>query len=496
MAQSLILKQDAKQTQNLKQNHLLMMLPQMQQAITLLQLPVLELSTLIDQELEQNPLLEYDTEQEQRTDELLWLERDTQEPDGDEAKIEQEINLDDADFAVLKQLDEDFRSSENGDEYTPQTSEDSKRKTFQDSSIVAHTTLFAYLMEQAQTAFQTPEELRLAEALIGNFDERGFLETSLGEIAALNNTEIPALETVLQVIQTFEPFGVGARNVQESLLIQLAAQGKSDSLEYLIVAHHYDDMLHNRLPAIQKGLKHTYEAIEKAITEHISKLDLRPGAALREQQIRSIVPDIAIKEENEQLVIEINHDSIPGLRVNKKYLRMLEDPNLNVEAKDYIKRNILSAKWFVKNIFQRNETLHRIAEFLITKQKTFLTDPTGKLAPLTMREVANDLGLHESTIARAVANKYVDTPRGILPLRSFFTNAYVSEEGEDLSAQTVRNAIQELIAQESKSRPLSDDAISKQLKKQGIICARRTVAKHRYELGLGNALQRRKYGKA
>ncbi len=281
--------------------------------------------------------------------------------------------------------------------------------------------------------------------------------------------------------------------MQESLLIQLRRQKKEHTLAYEIVNKYYDDLLHNRIPTMQKKLGCSFTDIHQAIDQHIAKLDLRPGMWYASQPSQHLYPDVTIKQEGEQLIVEINDETIPTLRLNKRYLRMLDDESLPTETKDFIKHQIVSAKWLVRNISQRNDTLGRIAQYLAQKQRDFFLQPEGKLVPMTMKEVAEELELHESTIARAVMHKTLNSPKGLLPLRSFFTYAYANPKGEDISSETVRQALKNLIEKEDKSHPLSDERLSTELKQHGLPCARRTIAKYRKELRIGNALQRRRY---
>lgn len=482
-----------KQTQNLKQTQRLIMSPQMQQAIHLLQMPILELSTTIDAELEQNPVLEYMEEEQDDPSDLNPNEQEI--PQEGETSPEKELVFDDRDFEILRKLDDEFRDcfAESGTFNCTRTLEEEKRRTFLESSICDEASLFEHLMKQAKETFETPEDLAMAEALIGNFSKEGFLETSLDEIALCNNFNEQRLKHVLKDIQSFEPYGVGARNLQESLLIQLRCQQKKETLAYSIIDEHYDDLLHNRIPVIRKALACTSKEIEEALNRHITKLDLHPGTWFSRTLVPYITADVSIKQEGDRLFAAVNDEPLPSLRLNSKYLRMLEDESLPSETKDFIRNKILSAKWLLRNIWQRSETLEKIAQSLAKRQKEFFLDPHGKLVPLTMKMVAEELGLHESTIARAVANKYVDSPKGLLPLRSFFTNAFTSQEGEEISAKTVREVLLDIIQNEDKHKPLSDQAISQKIKEMGISCARRTVAKFRAALNIGNAQQRRKF---
>lgn len=487
MSYPISLRQNLTPEQSLKQTQRLMMTPEMQQAIHFLQLPVQELSTLIDGEIEQNPLLEYSEEEEEDQGEI------EEGLDGSELKGEEEIEFDEYNLKILRQLDEDFRDhfDESGVPYI-KSQEEEKKKSFIEGSIQDKPSLFDHLMQQAQEVFDT-DEMPMAEAIIGYLDDKGFLRNPLPEIALLFDFEEVKLIGVLEKIQTFDPIGVGARSLQESLLLQLKRQNKEGTLAYAIVNSHFEDLMHNRIPIIQKGLHVSSAAIHEAIEQDIAKLDLHPGAAYSKEITPYIIPDAKIIQEEDQLVVQVNDEFMHSLRLNSKYLHLLDDPNIPLDTKQFIKLKILAAKWLMKNIHQRNETIRRIAEALAERQKDFFLNPDGKLVPLTMKVLANELDLHESTIARAVANKYIDTPRGLLPIRYFFSNAYLSDEGEDVSATTVKEVLWEIVKNEDKRKPLSDQAISKLIRLRGISCARRTIAKYRAELNIGNASQRKRY---
>ncbi|MCB1135368.1 MAG: RNA polymerase sigma-54 factor, partial [Chlamydiia bacterium] len=283
------------------------------------------------------------------------------------------------------------------------------------------------------------------------------------------------------------------RDPREALLIQLRRKGKKASLAYKIIDKHFDDLLHNRIPAIHKGLGASPGEIEAEISKVIGGLSLQPGAAFGDVPVQHVRPDGKIVLEHGELRVEVNDDTLPPLRLNRRYLRMLDDPSLSPEDKEYIMKKAMSGRWLLKNIHQRNETLFRILESLTKRQGDFLRDPVGELKPLTMKVVAEELEVHESTVARAVANKYVDCPRGLLPLRFFFSNSYVTKGDEDVSSHSVKAVLSELIDREDKSKPLSDEALSQLMAERGISCARRTVAKYRREMQIGNTSQRRSY---
>jgi RNA polymerase sigma-54 factor len=259
-----------------------------------------------------------------------------------------------------------------------------------------------------------------------------------------------------------------------------------------MVKNHYDDLIHNRIPKIKRSLKCSYESLQKAIQE-IAKLDLHPGLQFSSDIIPPIVPDVIVREEEGHFSVEINEENTPTIHLNSKYLRLYREESTSTEIKECIKKYYLSAKWFVRNIYQRNDTLIRLVNYLLEKQRAFFEQDVGRLVPLNMKEVAEALEVHESTVARVVSHKYVHTPRGTFSLRSFFTHAFVSEKGEELSSETVKTALKEIIAKEDKSKPLSDQTISETLKERGIPCARRTVTKYRKLFGIASAKQRRKF---
>ncbi len=251
--------------------------------------------------------------------------------------------------------------------------------------------------------------------------------------------------------------------------------------------------MHNHLPAIQKSLDCSFQQLHRAIDDDVARLDLHPGTHFSIQPVQAIVPDVTIRQENEKLFVDVDRDRVPPLRLNHKYLSMLQDPEVSLETKQFIKRHLFSARWLMRNLQQRYSTIERIAEVIAQKQYRFFTDPSGQLLPMTMKALAEELNLHESTVARTVANKFINSPRGIYPLRAFFTSKYISDKGNTLSSQTVKEAIFGIIEKENKIHPLSDAKISSLLKENGIPCARRTVAKYRLAYQIGNAQQRKKF---
>lgn len=489
MTHSLDLQQ--KSGQNQQQIQRLIMSPAMQQAIHLMQLPAMELGEFVETTLAQNPVMERIEEHEDTPS-----SEEEHDEEGDNGQDpEKELSFSENDFSVMQQLEEDFRDyfEEESKIHRTQTSSDERLQTFLEQSICAQPSLFEHLKTQAEEALESDEDRAAAEGIIGNLDEFGYLHTPLSEISKLHHVSEQKLLEILEIIQTFEPYGVGARDLRECLMIQLRCWGKQDTLAATIIEKHFDELLHNRIPAIQSSLGCTVDEIKSALAHDMSRLDLRPGACYLQRNNRPIVPDATLIQEGEQFRVEINNDYIPGVRINHRYMRMAADESVAVDTKQFIHRHVASAKWLLKNIHQRNETLERIVKALSEKQRTFFSSPEGELVPLTMGMVADELSLHESTIARAVANKYMQSPRGLLPLRSFFSNAYTTNEGKEISSDTVRGVLSELIQQEDKRHPHSDSVLATLLKERGIPCARRTVAKYRTELHVGTAQQRKKF---
>jgi RNA polymerase sigma-54 factor len=466
----------------------LIMSSHMQQAINLLQIPLLGLEPFIEEQIAQNPVLEIIDDS---NDLDVGVFEEIKEEYGDSS----EVTIDEKDFSVLKKLGEEYDDffAESEPSQFKRSSVEDQYKTYLESSIQAEISLYDHVLKEAADSFNDPEDLEAAKILIGYMDESGFIGTPIKEVALLHNLREDRLLKVLTEIQTFDPYGIGAISIQESLLIQLRCLKKQDTIAYAIVERHYNNLLNNKIPAIQKDLKCSFEKILEVIECDIASLDLHPGMHYSLRKSQNLVADVSLREEDGRLIVEVNRECTPNLRLNRKYLEMLEDPEVPSETKSFLRRHVFSAKWLVRNLQQRYSTIERIALSLVERQSEFFASPEGKLLPLTMKALAEELSLHESTIARTVSNKYIDTPRGLLPLRGFFTTEYVSDEGVPLSSNTILESILEAIKNEDKRLPLSDEKISMILKERGMTCARRTVAKHRASLGLGSALQRKKF---
>jgi RNA polymerase sigma-54 factor len=482
------LKQLVKQSQSLRQMQRLIMSPQMQQAIQLMQLPILELANRLEQELVENPLLEPSSELARKE-----LESQIAEESDGETAPETELSFDEHQLEILRQIDNEFRDQWNDLSSTPHTSDDDKRHAFLENSLCAEETLFNYLMQQARETFADAEKLAIAELLIGNLEESGLLTMDMTEIAAQGEFDELQLQEVLTAIQQFDPPGIAARSLQESLMLQLKAQGKEHSLAYTIIANGYQELIHNQIPQLAKKIATSVRALNRSIADEICKLELHPAGQLRSAPAAAIIPDVTIRQEGEKLSVVINDDELPPVHFNRRYLHMLEDEKLPLETREFIKEKILAGQWLMRTIAQRHETLEKVCHELLKWQHLFFSDPSGDLVPLSMKAIARELNLHESTVARAVANKYLYCDRGIFPLRSFFSHGYQLDSGKSVVVAAVRDALAEFIAMEDKAKPLSDEALAEALVAKGIPCARRTVAKYRAQLKIPNAHQRRRF---
>jgi RNA polymerase sigma-54 factor len=334
--------------------------------------------------------------------------------------------------------------------------------------------LFDYLMHQCKQRMQSIDDLSIAEKIIGNLNHQGFLDPDFYQAGS---PDCEKQEIILKVIQSLDPPGIGALNVRESLLIQLEMQNKKQTAAYQIINLNFEDLLYNRILVIQKKLNISLEKINKAIQTDIAALDPYPGYRFHSEVYHPLIADLMITDNEDELTAEINLSSIPNLRLSSNHL-----------PRKYFQK----AKQMISLIELRHSTLRKIGSHLISKQAGFFRGEQ-KLKPLTIQEAAGDLGLHESTISRAVMHKYIRCSQGILPLRYFFNYGITSSSGEKVATIEVRKILENLILKENKANPLSDQELSDQLKNLGIPCTRRTVTKYRNQLKIHTALVRKKY---
>lgn len=454
----------------------------LRQALKVLQSPAFELRNAILQELESNPVLE--ELPPQITSIESTIDSKTEEPEPQEAELDFEEN-----FEILQKSDQDWDAGPKEQAYS---SEDIQHRQYFFDSLVAERSLQEHLMEQAQQSGLSKGESKSIQYLIGSLDDNGFLTTDLSELAALSGSTLPTLQKAAEWLKTFDPPGIGAADIKECLLIQLKLQGKEDSLAARILRDHYEQLLHHQIVELSRELSVTKDAIQKAI-ETIAALDPAPGRQFAEDNNRTVTPDVIISREGDKWLVTLKDDDIPKLRISSLYKSLLAKSELGVKEREYIRQKIRSGKYLINSIVQRQQTVERIAHAILDFQKDFFEEGLSKLRPLTMDQVAEAMNVHETTVSRAIANKYMDTPWGLFEFKYFFTGGYKDDSGQAISRTTVKEEIAKLIRKEMPDKPLSDPEIAATLKQRGISIARRTIAKYREELGILPAHLRRRY---
>ena len=472
--------------------------PQLQQSLALLQAPVLELKAMVEQELQQNPVLEeapvmeIDMDDREDRDGSLARMADPAEPPADlrfdpatEGNSTEPVDQFDADLQRVLQLDQewrDFFSSTN----TPVRSdpEEEERRQFMLDSLAVETSLQEELLDQVRTAEITETEREVAEMLVGNIDDSGFLQSAMDSLSASSGFPLTELERALRLIQTFHPAGVGARDLRECLMLQLERLGKADSLEYRMLRDHMEALGKRRFPEIARHLGVT-AAEAQDLAANIARLDPKPGRQYSSSPDQYVVPEVTVIESADgQWVVTTANDFLPQIRISNTYKDLLSLAETSSEVREYVREKIKSGKFLIKSLQQRQSTILSIAQEIVKRQGEFMRNGVAHLRPMTMLQVAEVVGVHETTVSRAVSGKFMTTPQGIFEMKYFFTSGLATASGEQISNKSVKTALAELIANESKSAPLSDEDLVARLKSQGTMIARRTVAKYRAELGV------------
>src|SRR5256884_274434 len=474
--------QRMQQTQNLALQQVLS--PQLQQSLLILQTPLLELRNLVQQEMETNPVLE-EVPDERGTDE----------------RSEAEASADDNfknEFEKLASLDEEWRDymaqsvSSSSDGRRPSREAEEKRQFFFDS-IPVQETLQQNLIGQLNQTVLSAGDRKAAELIIGNIDDNGFLQSTPEEMALTSGIPREDFEKMLALIQTFYPAGVAARDLRECLLFQLRRQEKKNTLEYKIVSEHMEDLGRRRFPEIARRMGISVEDVQKA-ANNIARLNPRPGQVFAAAPQNYVLPDLVVENVDGEYQITLNNEQIPHLRISNLYKDIIASGDAqSSEVKNYIRDKIRSGKFLIRSIHQRQQTISNMAQQIVSRQRDFLDHGPSHLKPMTMAEVADAVGVHETTVSRAVSGKYMATPQGVFEMKYFFTSGYQTATGESLSNTIVKEAILDLVKHENGSAPLSDQEMVEILGERGIPIARRTVAKYRDELNILPSHMRRKY---
>lgn len=458
--------------------------PQLRQSLELLQVPLLELRTLVQQELEQNPTLEERIAESER----IEVETPALEPKDESIKDFGE------EYEVLAQLDDDWKDffrdtvqRSSGDS----TEEDERRQHFLDS-MTQPESLQEHLLHQLALTDLTKEEAHVGELLIGHINEDGYLAVLVSDLAQSLGVDTEKVVRVLDVIRDFDPIGVGSFDLTECLLFQIARDGKAGTPAETIVREHLDDLAAHHYTQIARALKIPVEEVQQH-AHYIATLDPKPGRRFSGDTAAYVVPEVSVQKVEDRFVISLNNEQLPHLRISKHYRALMESDATSPDVKQYIMEKIRSGAFMIKSIHQRQETIRNIATEIVKVQERFMERGVKELRPLTMAQVAEVLEIHETTVSRAVSGKYMQTPQGVYEMKYFFTPGYKTASGESVSNKSIKDRIDQLIAEEDPAAPLSDQALANKLKAEGVNVARRTVAKYREELKIMPSHMRKGY---
>ncbi len=480
--------------QSLKLTQQLIMTPQLQQAIKLLQLSRLEVMDMVNQEMEENPLLEelssddgQDEERGVEAEENVLLDREETKPLERTEEITGEGDGKE-DFDWNNYL-EDYRPS--GTIYERRGGE----TTTWDNFLTVKPSLLDHLMWQLKLSPLTDMEMRLGEQIVGNIDADGYLRATTEEIAAQEGVEIAIVEDVLHKVQELDPPGIAARDLKECLLIQANMLGINNNLVSTIIQEHLHDLERKDYHRIARKLKVPLSDIVHAV-DSIVHMDPKPGSAYTEEKIQCIVPDVYVFKVGGEYKIVLNDDGLPRLRISNYYTEIMggmDGRNTGENGKKYVKERMQSANWLIKSIQQRQKTIYKVAESIVKFQKEFFDAGINHLKPLVLRDIADDVEMHESTISRVVTNKYMHSPRGVFELKYFFSSSIQTNDGDAVASKSVKEEIKRIISSEDPKHPLSDQEIVKRLDTSGIHIARRTIAKYREMMRILPSSRRKKF---
>lgn len=471
-----------KQSLNLSQT--LRMTPQLQQAIKLLQLSRLELETAVRKEIDENPILEE-------------LSNDEPMDPNSNAEMTPEGQSDDsqrtADQDPQKQDEFDWESYLEPQYKPPSGTGGGNEEIMNYENLISTTeNLYDHLMWQMRNSGFNEEEQLLAGILVSYIDDDGYIKVPLEQIAEDENVTKEDLESILPFIQEFDPPGVGARDLRECLLIQ-AKHLQEDTHDFVsLITNHLKDLEKKNYEAIAKAMNRQLEDIVE-MTKIIYTMDPKPGRQFMTNETQYVTPDVYVYKVGDEYMVSLNEDGLPRLRISNFYKNVLQGKTANDTTQEYIQDKLRSAVWLIKSIHQRQRTIYKVAESIVKHQRDFFDRGAGFIKPMILRDIANDIGMHESTVSRVTTAKYVHTPRGIFELKYFFNSGISTDDGDALASESVKLKIKELVGAEDSKNPLSDQKIVDLLKKDGIQIARRTVAKYRDVLKILPSSKRKKY---
>lgn len=476
--------------QQLKMTQQLVMTPQLQQAIKLLQMTRIELQDVVRQELEENPILEELQESDEARETETLLEKDEAEFPNDTVSPAESFDEVSAGEETLRDWDS-YLDGYNYSSGEQQPGDDDDKLSFE-NLLTRKGTLYDHLHWQLQMGRYSDDELRAGEEIIGNIDDDGYFCSTVEDVARLCELPEAFVETMLQRIQEFDPSGVGARSLQECLLIQARSLGMAGSVVEAILLRHLPELEHRNYKPIARSLKVDPEQVMAAIRV-ISGFDPKPGRLFSSDEVHYISPDIFVHKVGDDYVVMLNEEGLPNLRLSSFYLDARSGGSLDAKADEYVSDKMRAAQWLIKSIQQRQRTIFRVAKSIVKFQREFLERGVEGLRPLVLREVAEDIGMHESTISRVTTNKYMQTPQGLYELKYFFNSGLSTSGGEDVSSESVKNRIREIIDKENPAKPLSDQKIAEMLSDATVNIARRTVTKYREMMRIGSSSERRRH---
>ena len=462
-------------------SHKLVLTPSLQQAIKLLPMSTLELVDLLTQEVVENPMLEEVPTEDLQTQEAANQTEKTEPPAPDKDSKE---SWEDADYEYFfgEYLDEGYRS---------RAPREIKELPPIENTLSTQSSLADHLAWQLTAGHDDPLVREIGSAIIGNLNDDGYLGATVDEIAAMGQWSQGEVERVLTVIHTFDPIGVAARDLQECLLLQIKHLGLSNTDIETIVREHLKLLQNHQGLEIARRLGVSIDELKQQI-EVIRQLDPKPGSRFNPTSSQYVMPDIYVVKVDDRYVAMLNEDGMPQLRISPVYRRLLDKKNANSdETRAYVKEKFRSALWLIKSVDQRQKTIHKVATSIISFQNEFLDRGIEFLRPLVLRDVADDIGMHESTVSRVVNNKYMHTPQGVFEMKFFFHSGISSAYGESVSSVTIKQRIRKIIEGENPKKPLSDSRIVLLLQDEGLVLARRTIAKYREEMRIPTSNRRK-----
>jgi RNA polymerase sigma-54 factor len=470
--------------------------PRMIQSMEILQLPILALQERIEQELQENPILDLLEEDPDLPEEPVETENPDAPADTERELVVDEKKNNEDDFERLLNMDEEWPDhfDERPRLSSTRLEEESERKHDAMVNMAARPqSLHDHLQDQLGWFDLDPALRQMCVRVIYSLDSNGYLSVPLEELVDPNavSEQLPLARKALAVVQKLDPPGVGARDLRECLLLQLSPEMPYYEPLRNIITNHLEDLEHNRMPLIERRTGYSMELIQKALSE-LRKLKPKPGADFNNEHVPNVTPDVFVElGEDGKYRVRLEDGRTPSLRISPFYRKLLLSGEAKPEDREYIKRKINSAQWLIESIEQRRSTLTRVAQAIVDYQTEFLNKGPEFIEPLKMQQIADQVKVHVTTVSRAVDDKWIQTPRGIFPLKRFFVGGTVSADGDEVAWDTVRLKLQEIVDHENKSNPLSDDELVKELAKHGLTVARRTVTKYRKAMKIPSSRQRR-----